>query len=230
MGIHLPIGLFGQTLAQRLESAGTIYVQKVPQMRLFVVVEQVQGIPDWDSAQEMKSSVGDTLLIDDGSTVQSTFGGVQGKLLHYRDADQELLNLINDKIIGIFKSAISANVKFEDNIEEKGDSYFILEIMINKFDTENDIVLTRPEGELAVHVSYSASLYEMSPEFKKPKKVTSISKTGKSERVDLFTNAEMVDLDEAMKKLSGVLYEMVGREIDELGEKSKKKLTKAMSK
>lgn len=214
---------YGQTLSERIENVGKIYVIRISDSRLFLQLQSFQTYPQWGSAAGMKSKEGDELMIN-------TMGKTQGNLLHFKNVDQSFLNLTNESIIGIFKDQLPSTVEFIDDMEEKGDSYFLLEITANNMDVQNDWLI---EGSISLSCTnmYYVSLYEFQPDYKKPKRVTGSSSNVGGEGLTLEEDWSNKDKRlEAAATIEKSLYEKQSERLSKWSTKASKKIGKALAK
>jgi hypothetical protein len=212
--------MYGQSVGDRIKSAGVVYVDKISETRFFVVIKMVTaGVPTWDSIYEAETKVGDTTLISDGLS-----GGVQGDLLHYKDAEAEFINLVNEGMIGVFKSRLDPSIRFVDNKEDKGDSYFLLEL------EGVQLIANTQYEKLSERLEFRVTLNEMAPGMKKPKKVTSVFQNGTYCEVDLPENWGKEDLDTAVADLTAIMIEKTRIDLAKMSDAAEKKLQKGLSK
>jgi len=213
-----------QSTAERIEKAGKIYVQNVPQERWFLIVKKIDQTPTWNSVAKSETLQWDTVRVGTGSDRA-------GDLLHLDDVDQGLLDQIKQKTIDLFKDYVATSVEFVEDIEDKGDTYFHLEIILNPWDVPNYILSSiSEEGKMYKQLHVQAILSEMTPEYKKPKKIVSVMIKGNLGGIDMPTNAEWKDLRDAMPEIVEKSIAQVDKNMKGASKDLEKKLTKAMSK
>jgi len=214
---------YGQTLSERIETVGKIYVIRISDSRLFLQLESFQTSPQWRGAAGMKSKEGDELII-------KSMDKTQGKLLHFKNMGPTFLNLTNETIIGIFKDQLPSTVEFIDDIEEKGESYFLLEITANNLHVPNEWLI---EGSASLGCTniYYVSLYEFQPDYKKPKRVTGSSSNVGGAGLTLEEDWSNKDKRiEAAATIEKILYERQSERLSEWSTKASKKIGKALAK
>lgn len=214
----------GQSLKERIEKVGTVYVSRLSDCRLFLELESFQPSPQWSTADAMKSEVGDELQI-------SAVGKTQGTLLHYADIDPEFLKKVNSSITEILSSQLDPTVEFVEDVDIKTGPYFHLEILVNSMEAENEWV-THWDPSYSCDNTFYISLYEYQSGYKKPKKVFGSAKIFGSPPIGIPDGplTRVVRLD-AAKQMEQELYPYTIEKLtDWLSSKVAPKLEKSLSK
>lgn len=206
-----------QTLAARLSTAKTIYVQNLTQDRVLIKARQTSTPTDWYETKSIESSIGDTLF---------------NYIVHFKMMDPAFVMAVNNEFTSMFKKALPEGISFQEDTDAKPNTYFKLEISINNTTAKNQINLSRNDTDLTIACknTFHVNLYEMQSTFNKPKKVISLTKT------DKYTKVEIEDLEDAsvlkskVEEIEKIMLSQATVAIQELAVKSQKKIDKALSK
>lgn len=220
----LSITVNAQTTAQRIETAGKIYVNKVSQERMFLRVKMIDQTPSWGGVKSLESTPGDTVRVGANDIEPA------GDLLHLADVDQGLVDAINQQAIDILKGYVASSVTFPDAMDDQGNSFFQLDVVLNPWEVENYII-TRisDDGKMTVPLQVELTLSEMTPDDKKPKKVTSVMLKGDLEGIDMAVNSEWSDLKAAIPDIVQKSKDQISQNFSDT-KSYDKKFSKAMSK
>lgn len=217
-----------QSLKERIESSGKVYVKKIDKLRILVQTDvSPSTIPNWFSANTVDSSPGDTISV-----------GSQGRLYHFKNFESEFLEKLNDLVIKILMEEVAGSVSFIPNEDDKGENYFILKIFINKIDSPDEVIVGKYSKEdsdgssvyyFANRNRYSATLFEVTGG-QKEKKVLNISQRGSYNKVEMLPDTENADEGTALINIEKLMIEGMNKDLVTMGDKSKKKVAKSLSK